>query len=180
MAEALQIPVGARVRKVVRRRSSSAGPVSHITTYLPEERARGISRSDLAQKPLLQLLEESGVEWGRARQTVSARQADAEVAAQLDVVIGTALLSVRRLVYDTQEKPVQLLHGLQSSSVIGIAITSPHIVTIRARPMSRARAPGSPFCVAEILLNEPMIPVTVPSSPTSGAVLATTAIPRWR
>jgi GntR family transcriptional regulator len=73
IAQALQIPVAHALRKVVRRRSSSLGPVSHITTYLPEERARGFSRSDLAQKPLLQLLEESGVEWGRARQTVSAR-----------------------------------------------------------------------------------------------------------
>ncbi len=112
MAEALQIPQGSRVRKVVRRRSSSAGPVSHITTYLPEERVKGFGRADLSAKPLLQLLEESGVEWGRARQTISARQADAEVATQLRVVIGTALLSVRRLVYDAQDKPVQLLHGL--------------------------------------------------------------------
>lgn len=112
MAEALQIPLGSRVRKVVRRRSSSAGPVSHITTYLPEDRVKGFGRADLSTKPLLQLLEESGVEWGRARQTISARQADAEVATQLRVVIGTALLSVRRLVYDAQDKPVQLLHGL--------------------------------------------------------------------
>jgi GntR family transcriptional regulator len=47
----------------------------------------------------------------RARRSRRA-QADAEVATQLDVVIGTALLSVRRLVYDAHDKPVQLLHGL--------------------------------------------------------------------
>ena len=60
----------------------------------------------------MQLLEESGVELGRARQTISARQADALVAAELDVAIGTALLDVRRLVFDAQDKPVQWLHGL--------------------------------------------------------------------
>lgn len=112
LAEALQLAEGARVRKVVRRRSSRQGPVSHITSYLPEDRVQGFGRADLTRKPMLQLLEESGVQWGRARQTLSARQADAEVAAQLDVPLGTALLSVQRLVYDASDRPVQLLQGL--------------------------------------------------------------------
>ena len=112
MAQTLQIPVGAKVRKAVRRRSTKADPVSHITAYVPEELVRGFGRRDLAHKPILQLLEESGIALGRARQTVSARQADAQVAAELQVAVGTALLSVRRLVYDVNDKPVQLLHGL--------------------------------------------------------------------
>jgi GntR family transcriptional regulator len=112
LAQALQVAEGADVRKIVRTRSSNAGPVSFITTYLPVERAAGFTRADVARKPVLQLLEESGVEWGRARQTISASQADATVAAELDVSIGAALLSVRRLVYDSNDQPVQLLHGL--------------------------------------------------------------------
>jgi len=112
LAQALQIAEGVDVRKIVRTRSTSAGPVSLITTFLPVERATGFTRADVARKPVLQLLEESGVEWGRARQTISARQADATVAAELDVAIGAALLSVRRLVYDSNDQPVQLLHGL--------------------------------------------------------------------
>jgi GntR family transcriptional regulator len=103
---------GEAVRKVVRRRSSRQGPVSHITSYLPEERVVGFGRADLTRKPMLLLLEESGVQWGRARQTLSARQADAEVAGLLDVALGTALLSVQRLVYDASDRPVQLLQGL--------------------------------------------------------------------
>ena len=86
--------------------------MSYITTYIPEHLATGFGRIELALKPVLQLLEESGVELGRARQTISARQADALVAAELDVAIGTALLDVRRLVFDAQDKPVQWLHGL--------------------------------------------------------------------
>lgn len=112
LAQALQVAEGSDVRKIVRTRSSSAGPVSFITTYLPVERAKGFTRADVARKPVLQLLEESGVEWGRARQTISASQADATVAAELDVAIGAALLSVRRLVYDSNDQTVQLLHGL--------------------------------------------------------------------
>ncbi|MBP6851886.1 MAG: GntR family transcriptional regulator [Rhodoferax sp.] len=112
VAQALQIPVGAKVKKGVRRRSLPEGPLSHITTYVPEDLASRFGRSDLARKPILRLLEESGIELGRAHQTVSARQADAAVAAELDVAVGTALLAVRRLVFDTHERPVQWLHGL--------------------------------------------------------------------
>ena len=112
VAAALQIAPGSPVRKAVRRRSSREGPLSHITTYMPQSLLAGVSRRALAGKPLLQLLEESGVELGRAQQTISARAADAQVAAELGVAIGTALLAVRRLVYDVQDRPVQWLEGL--------------------------------------------------------------------
>jgi len=112
VADALQIPLGAKVKKGVRRRSLPEGPLSHITTYVPEQLTRGFGRRELARNPILRLLERSGVELGRAQQTVSARQADAAVAAELDVAVGTALLAVRRVVYDTSERPVQWLHGL--------------------------------------------------------------------
>jgi GntR family transcriptional regulator len=112
LVETLHLPEGARLRKAVRRRSSSAGPVSLITTYVPELLAAGFGRADLVRKPMLQLLQESGLELGRAVQTVSARQADARAAAELQVAVGTAMLSVQRLVYDASERPVQLLYGL--------------------------------------------------------------------
>jgi GntR family transcriptional regulator len=112
VAEMLQIPFGAKVKKAVRRRSSQEGPLSYITTYIPEHLAAGFGRRELATTPILQLLEDSGVELGRAQQTISARQADAVVAAALGVAIGTALLAVRRLVFDSQDKPVQWLQGL--------------------------------------------------------------------
>jgi len=112
VAGALRIPRGSKVRKGVRRRSLPVGPLSYITTFVPEHLAAGFGRRDLTRKPILRLLEESGVELGRAHQTVSARQADAVVAAALDVAVGTALLSVRRLVYDSSDRPVQWLHGL--------------------------------------------------------------------
>lgn len=112
MSQALQVGAGDKVRKAVRRRSTPAGPVSLITTYVPEALVRGFGRTELAAKPMLQLLQEAGLEAGRAVQTVSARQADAQVAAELQVPVGAALLWVRRLVYDVRERPIQLLHGL--------------------------------------------------------------------
>jgi GntR family transcriptional regulator len=112
MAEALRIRAGDSVRKAVRRRSTIAGPVSHITTWMPEALVQGFGRRDLARKPMLQLLQEAGVQPARAVQAVSARQADAKVAAELQVPVGAALLWVRRLVHDIDDRPVQLLHGL--------------------------------------------------------------------
>jgi GntR family transcriptional regulator len=112
LARALQLAEGDKVRKAVRRRSSAGGPLSYITTYVPEPLVRGFGRAELAGKPILELLQASGVQLGRAVQTVSARQADVKVAAELQVPVGAALLWVRRLVHDVDDRPVQLLHGL--------------------------------------------------------------------
>ena len=112
VAHALQIPVRSPVKKAIRLRSSKEGPLSYITTYMPLDLAAGIVRRDLAAKPMLQLMREAGVVLGRAQQTISARQADARVAEALDLQIGSALLAVRRRVFDEDDKPVQWLEGL--------------------------------------------------------------------
>mgnify|MGYP003342383176 FL=1 len=91
---------------------TSQGPLSHITTWVPQAIARRFDPAELAYKPLLVLLESSGVNVGRAEQTISARLADADMAQHLDVAVGSALLSVRRLILDTHDQPVQWLHGM--------------------------------------------------------------------
>ena len=112
VASALQIAPGELVQKAVRVRSTKEGPMSHITTYVPGDIARTFGRRELAKKPILVLLEEAGVTVGRAHQTISARLADVLVAKYLDVAVGSALLAVRRVVFDAKERPIQWLHGL--------------------------------------------------------------------
>ena len=112
LAAALQIEAGAPVQKAVRVRSTREGPLSHITTYVPQALAKSFTRKELTRQPILVLLEESGVKVGRAHQSISAKLADSEVAQQLEVSVGTALLAVRRLIFDEQDRPVQWLHGL--------------------------------------------------------------------
>jgi GntR family transcriptional regulator len=111
VAEALELKLGDAVQKAVRVRSTKEGPLSHITTYVPDTIARRFGRRELSKKPILVLLEESGVKVGRAHQTISARLADNVLAQHLDVSVGSALLAVRRLIYDEDERPVQWLHG---------------------------------------------------------------------
>lgn len=112
VATALKLPSTALVQKAERVRSTPEGPLSHITTWVPDAISSGFGKRELAQKPILVLLEESGVKVGRAEQTISARLADVAMAKHLDVAVGSALLAVRRLIYDEDERPVQWLHGL--------------------------------------------------------------------
>lgn len=112
VAQALGLSVGEAVQKAIRVRSTPDGPLSHITTYVPAQLAEHFGRTELAREPILVLLEKSGVELGRAEQHLSARLADANTARLLDVSVGSALLSVRRLVFDAQDQPIQWLHGL--------------------------------------------------------------------
>jgi GntR family transcriptional regulator len=113
IAEVLQVADGTKIRKLVRTRSSHEGPVSYVTTYTPEAMTRGFGRRELSEAPFLGLLEKhTGTRFGRAQQTVSARQADAVAAAALLVPVGAALLAVRRLVFDVDDRPVLWLHGL--------------------------------------------------------------------
>ena len=112
VAEALELTVGAPVQKAIRVRSTKHGPLSHITTYVPADLAAHFGRRELGREPILVLLEKSGLRLGRAQQHISARLADADTARALDVPVGSALLAVRRLVYDQNDKPIQWLHGL--------------------------------------------------------------------
>jgi GntR family transcriptional regulator len=112
VARVLGLTPGAKVQKAIRVRATREGPVSHITTWVPARLGARFGRRDLARKPILVLLEEAGVRIGRATQTISARLADAAVASHLDVAVGSALLAVSRLVLDTDDRPVQWLHGL--------------------------------------------------------------------
>lgn len=112
VARRLELDAAGLVQRAVRVRSTRDGPLSHITTHVPAQLAQRFGRRELGRKPILVLLEESGVSIGRAVQTVSARLADAQVAPLLDVAVGSPLLAVDRLVRDADDRPVQWLQGL--------------------------------------------------------------------
>jgi GntR family transcriptional regulator len=111
VAEALDLSPGDPVVKIVRVRHYRNRPLSHITVYLPSELGRPLTRKALEEQPVLRLLESSGVRLGRASQVLSARLADVVVAPLLDVPVGGALLAVRRVVKDSDGRPIQFLLG---------------------------------------------------------------------
>jgi GntR family transcriptional regulator len=112
VARALQCELGDIVQRAVRVRHLEAGPFSYLVTCVPQDIGGNYDANDLASQPLLQLLEKSGVVVDGARQSISAVLADADVAAHLDVGIGTALLELRRVVLDRDGRPVEYIRAL--------------------------------------------------------------------
>lgn len=112
VARALDLPSPARVQHAVRLRLIAGRAFSHLTTWVPEGIARGYSEADLATTPLFALLERSGVVIAEASQSVTATLASPEVAAALGVADGSALLSVTRVVYDSDGRGVEYLSAL--------------------------------------------------------------------
>lgn len=109
VAAALGLDEKAKVQIATRVRSANGQPFSHLTTYVPEVIACNYSEEDLASKPLFELLERSGVEINNAHQSVSATLASPTLAEALEVAVGSALLSLQRVVCDSDGNGVEYL-----------------------------------------------------------------------
>ena len=112
VSRVLQCDGGCTVQRAVRVRRLEDEPFSYLTTYVPEDIGRSYSRADLATQPLLTLLERSGNVVSRAEQMITATLADAEVSAALDLELGTPLLSIHRVVFDQNERPIEFITAL--------------------------------------------------------------------
>ncbi|MFT5897032.1 MAG: GntR family transcriptional regulator [bacterium] len=109
VAEAMTLSENEKVQIATRVRLNNGQPFSHLTTYVPENIARNYSESDLANTPLFTLLERSGVTINDAHQSVSATLASPDIANALDIAVGSALLSVQRVVRDSDGRGVEYL-----------------------------------------------------------------------
>jgi len=112
VARWLELAPGARVHRSVRVRSHQGLPFSYLTAYVPDDVGRRIRRADLAARPLLSIFRDLGVQVAHADQAISATLAEPQAAEPLQVPVGSALLALRRLVRDTDGRPVELLHAL--------------------------------------------------------------------
>lgn len=112
IAMLLHLPSDAIVEKLIRIRELNGQPVAHLTSYIPQDLSGRICRRRLREFPILVLLEEAGVKVAKARQSISARLADASVAYALGVPVGAPLLAISRVAYDETGRPVQVLKGL--------------------------------------------------------------------
>jgi len=112
IARALGCEAGSSVQRAVRVRHMEGEPFSHLTTHVPEDIGRSYSRDDLANRPLLALLERCGVIVSSARQTLTATLADAGTAPLLDVQVGAPLLRITRIVHNQDNRAVEHIVGL--------------------------------------------------------------------
>jgi len=146
VAAALNLAPGARVQTAVRVRAMDGVPFSHLTTHVPEPIAQNYSEADLATTPLFRLLERGGVRIDGARQSVTAALAAPDVAEALGVAVGSALLSLTRVVQDAEGQGVEYLSALYRPDMFRLEMslarvgdgTNRHWEPVIATPQARA------------------------------------------
>ncbi|CAH1652623.1 MULTISPECIES: GntR family transcriptional regulator [unclassified Chelatococcus] len=111
LAEALHLAAGERVQRSVRLRIIDGQPFSYLVTHVPERIGVSYSEADLASKPLLELLERSGLVAERASQMIGATLAGPEIAEALGLEIGAALLALTRVVYGPSGEGIEHLQA---------------------------------------------------------------------
>ena len=100
------------MQKAVRLNSYKGQPFAHVTTWLREDIGRSFTRAELRSGPMLPLLERAGVKLTRADQTVTAKLADTRIADLLQVPVGSALIVMRRTIFDQTDAPLEVNHGI--------------------------------------------------------------------
>jgi GntR family transcriptional regulator len=112
IAAALGLAPDARLQRSVRVRSVAREPFSYLTTHVPAAIGENFTRSELATRPILELLERSGVKVERATQRIGAGLATPVVARALGIASGSPLIELTRVVFDRLGRGVEHLHAL--------------------------------------------------------------------
>ncbi len=100
------------LQRSVRVRFLDGLPFSYLLAHVPERIGTTFSAKELAGRPLLELLERSGVKVERATQRISASLATPDVARALKVKTGSPLIELVRTVYDRNGQGVEHLYAL--------------------------------------------------------------------
>jgi GntR family transcriptional regulator len=111
-AEALGASDRESLQRSVRIRSVDGLPFSYLLAHVPKRIGVTFNAKDLASRPLLELLERSGVKVERATQRISAGLATPDVARALEVKTGSPLIELMRIVYDRDGRGVEHLHAM--------------------------------------------------------------------
>jgi GntR family transcriptional regulator len=104
-AAALRLPQGCDCLVVRRMRLHEGEPFSYAQIYLTPRAAACLPEADLGDAPILSLLEKAGYLASHAEQTLTATLAQEPVASALGVPLGSALLQLRRTVFDKESEP---------------------------------------------------------------------------
>lgn len=122
IADALGVGRPGLMQRAVRVRSVDGAPFSFLTTHVPQWLGATFTRQEMSQRPLLELIERAGIKVSRASQRIGAGLAVPEVAAALQVNVGSPLLELVRVVYDGKGRAVEHLHALYRPDRYSVAI----------------------------------------------------------
>lgn len=103
---------GEEVIQIKRVRFLNDKPFNYTINYLPIDIGKRMTEKDLLRKPLLQIMEQDlGIQFTEAFQQIEASFADQEVSEQLDIVSGSPILLVERIMYTKKRKPVEVVQS---------------------------------------------------------------------
>ncbi|MBV5259015.1 GntR family transcriptional regulator [Synechococcus moorigangaii CMS01] len=111
-AAALNLKPGSPALRIERLRYYKSKPLSLTTLFLPAAFASRISEKELDDRPVMRILEATGIKAMRAEQTISAVAADDRAANRLSVGVGAPLIRLRRTVFDEAGQPFEHQQGL--------------------------------------------------------------------
>jgi GntR family transcriptional regulator len=135
VAENLKLNGDARVLRIERIRWVKEKPISFTVSYVPSDLGEKISVKDLSVQPLLNVLEDKcRVKIIRGSQIIKATEADPRTASFLEVITGTPLLKIERVVFDIKSTPVEYVSIFYRSDRYHYAVDF-----MRKRPESRAQ-----------------------------------------
>jgi GntR family transcriptional regulator len=124
IAEELQLPVDEQVLRLVRVRKLAGVPFGLLTSYVP--RWVGLKPTDDFARPLYRLIEATAkVHITYGHDVLGAAEATPEVAAALDVPVGSAVLRVRRTAYVDRNRPVEYVQSYLRSDLYEYHVVLP-------------------------------------------------------
>ncbi|SFW13700.1 GntR family transcriptional regulator [Nitrosovibrio sp. Nv17] len=107
VAHGLKLEVDTPVTEIKRVRHLNREPLSLEITYLPEDVGERLRNIDLPTRDIFLVLENDfGIALGRADLQIDAMLADEELARQLSVEAGSAILRMERLTHTASGKPL--------------------------------------------------------------------------
>ncbi len=115
VAEALGLPEGAPVIRLVRLRSASGQAIARMTNHLPADRFE-VSSQALEQHGLYRLLRSAGITLHAANQAIGARRATVEEARTLNESRGAALLTMQRITYAIDDSVIEFGSHIYAAS----------------------------------------------------------------
>jgi len=108
LAQTLKLNLGQPVYLLIRVRYGNNVPMVLEKCYFPCHRCPGIERFNLEQSSIYQIWrDEYGIAFGKMRQTLEPVAADELESESLHVPIGSPLMLVERISYDTEGQPVE-------------------------------------------------------------------------
>jgi GntR family transcriptional regulator len=138
VARALDLDVGADVLRVARVNLADGEPFALVTVWVPGALGAPLSRRDVEASTLLDLLPLSGVELGRATQTIGADLATAGDAELLGLERPAALIVCRRVTRNVADRPVLYSEHRYPAARTTFEIEFPSVAFDEARPSTGA------------------------------------------